>query len=258
MLTSRYLVSNRTTIIANDVGFAVEYRPVYQRQISVYKGIDNDLEFQILNRDQKPVGLTGFEIKFIAFDENKNLVLDKTGEILIANKGLCKVTITENDMFNIKQQYLSYNIYLVDSNNDKKLTYTDVHYGNSGTIFVSSDAFPGPRATHSVTQFQRETVNEPEFISETLEAQPGINGNEALHTAAIYTNNYVGTVTVQATLQNQITGNNTDMWADIDTVTFDGTETEPKPVNFNGVYSYLRFRTSAEPTDKITKILVRN
>lgn len=258
MLTSRYLVSNRTKIIANDVGFTVEYRPVYQRTISVYKGIDNDLEFQILNRDQKPIALTDYEIKFIAFDENKSLVLEKTASILISNKGLCKVTISENDLLNIKQQYISYNIYLVDSNNDKKLTYTDVHYGNSGTIYVSSEAFPGPRATYEVTQFQRLIQDEPEFVSETITAEPGINGNEALHTAAIYTNGYTGTVTIQATLQNQVLGNNTDIWADIDTVTFDGTETAPTPVNFNGVYSYLRFITSETPVDKVTKILVRN
>lgn len=258
MLTSRYLVSNRTKIIANDVGFAVEYRPVYQRTISVYKGIDNELEFQILNRDQKPVGLTGFEIKFIAFDENKNLVLEKDGTILIANKGLCSVTIDENSLLNVKQQYLSYNIYLVDTNNEKKLTYTDVHYGNSGTIYVSSQAFPGPRTSYSVTQFQREVVDEPQFISETVTAEPALNGNEALHTAAIYTSGFTGTVTVQATLQNQITGNNTDMWADVATVTFDGTETEPTPVNFNGVFSYLRFQASEDPTGKVSKILVRN
>jgi len=258
MLTARYLVSNRTAIIANDVGFAVEYRPVYKRTISVYKGIDNDLEFQILNRDQKPVSLSGYEIKFIAFDEDKNLILEKDAEVLISNKGLCKVIVGDNDLLNVKQQYLSYNIYLVDSNNDKKLTYTDVHYGNSGSIFVSSEAFPGPRDTYQVSQFQRETINEPEFISETLEAQPGINGNEALHTAAIYSSGYAGTVTVQATLQNQITGNNTDIWTDISTVTFTGAETEPVAVNFNGVFSYLRFRTSVTPVNTIEKILVRN
>ena len=39
---------------------------------------------------------------------------------------------------------------------------------------------------------------------------------------------------------------------------FDGTETEPKVSNFNGVYNYLRFETTADPANTITKILVRN
>ena len=40
-----------------------------------------------------------------------------------------------------------------------------------------------------------------------------INGNEALHTAAVYTSSYIGDVVVQATLDNQVTGST--QWADI-------------------------------------------
>ena len=59
---------------------------------------------------------------------------------------------------------------------------------------------------------------------------------------------------MQATLDNQVIG--TTNWADVATITLAGTETEPTAVNFNGVYSYLRFKTTADPADKITKILV--
>ena len=72
----------------------------------------------------------------------------------------------------------------------------------------------------------------------------------------MYTDSYIGNVTVQGTLENQVTGSTN--WSDISTLTFTGSETTPIPTNFNGVYSYLRFKTSANPADKITKILVRN
>ena len=42
-LIPRYLVNNKTTLIANDAGFITEYRTVYQRHIKVYRGIDNVL-----------------------------------------------------------------------------------------------------------------------------------------------------------------------------------------------------------------------
>jgi len=100
------------------------------------------------------------------------------------------------------------------------------------------------------------TEDDSYWISETLDAEPGINGNEALHTAVIYTDSYTGDVVVQATLDNQVTG--TTSWADVATVTFTGSETEPKPVNFNGVYSHLRFKSTADPANKISKVLVRN
>jgi hypothetical protein len=72
----------------------------------------------------------------------------------------------------------------------------------------------------------------------------------------VYTSSYTGDVVVQATLDNQV--NESTQWADIATLTFTGSETDPMPVNFNGVFSALRFKLDADPADKITKVLVRN
>jgi len=132
---------------------------------------------------------------------------------------------------------------------------TDTHFGADGIIYVQGDAFPGPKESYSITTFTKESVSLDIWNSEALDAQPGINGNEALHTAAIYTDNFAGDVLVQGTLDNQVTGNTT--WANITTASISASDTLI-PVNFNGVYSYLRFQTSANPTDKISKILVRN
>jgi hypothetical protein len=144
----------------------------------------------------------------------------------------------------------------VDSNNNKTLTYNDEHFDAVGIMYVNSQSFPGPRSTYSVTQFQQLSFDDMTWASESLNAEPAINGNEALHTAVIYTEGYVGDITVQATLENQITG--TTEWADIDTITFSGTENEPTPINFNGVFSYLRFVADTDPANTVTKILVRN
>jgi hypothetical protein len=72
----------------------------------------------------------------------------------------------------------------------------------------------------------------------------------------VYTSEYTGDVVVQATLDNQVT--ESTQWADIATLSFVGAEITPVPVNFNGVFSFLRFKTDADPADTITKILVRN
>lgn len=266
-LTPRYLVKNRTTVVANEAGFVTEYKPVYSRQLKVFKGIDNVLEFRVLNADQKPVDIRSYTPKFQAFDENKNLVIEHdgvaiTGDDSAAIRGLFKVTVTANDLLNIKEQFLNYSIHLVDSNLDSVLTYSSEYFENSGTIKVSAEAYPGPRATYSVATFNEDSglagIEDSVWYSESINAEPAINGNEALHTAAVYTNGYVGNVVVQATLDNQITSNNTNDWADIATLTFDGTETTPVSVNFNGVFSHLRFKTTADPDTKISKILVRN
>ena len=258
-LTPRYLVNNRTTIVTNEAGFITEYRPVYQRQLNVYRGIDNVLDFKVLNADQKPIDITAYTPKFQAFDSDDRLIIEHDGTIIVgddsaASRGLFKVTITDNDLLNIDQQYLKYNIHLVNNTDSTNvITYADSHFGMNANIYVSSGAFPGPAATGIVTTF---TADAGVWNSEALNAQPGINGNDALHTAVVYTTSYVGDVTVQATLENQVTG--TTVWSDIATLTLTGTETEPTPVNFNGVFGYLRFVASADPANTITKILVRN
>jgi len=259
-LLPRYLCNNITTVIADMAGFITEYRPVYSKQLQVYKGIDNVLEFRLLNADQKPVDITSYTPKFVAFDETNQMVLEKDATILddgsTVTRGKFKVTVTENELLNLKQQYLSYNIYLVETDGDKVLTYSQPNFGNDGVIYVNGTTFPGPLNSYSVTTFEQEAPAIETWYSETVDAQPAINGNEALHTAVVYTSSYTGDVVVQATLDNQVT--ESTQWADIASITLQGYETLPSPVNFNGVFSHIRFKATANPADKITKVLVRN
>jgi hypothetical protein len=259
MQTSRYLVKNRVTIVTNEAGHITEYKPVYSRNINVYKGIDNVLEFRLKNPDQKPIDTTTVTPKFMLFDENRQQVIPTIDGVVLDDgstqtRGLFKVTIPENELLNLQQQYLSYTIYLENADGTKTLTYANEWTEASGIIYLSSDAFPGPAATLSVEQF---TQNDTVWYSETLDAQPEINGNTALHTAVIYPNDFSGNVTVQATLDNQIIGNQNVNWTDVATVTMFN-ETTPQPVNFYGVFSHLRFKTTSNPANKISKILVRN
>ena len=259
-LLPRYLCNNTTTLLADVAGTITEYRPVYTKQLQLYKGIDNVLEFRLLNADQKPVDITSYTPKLVAFDETNQMVLEKDCTILddgsTVTRGKFKLTVTENELLNVKQQYLSYNIYLVETDGDKVLTYSQPNFGNDAIIYVNARTFPGPLNSYSVTSFEQEAPAIETWYSETVDAQPAINGNEALHTVAAYTSSYIGDIVVQATLDNQVTG--TTQWADIATMQLGGSETTPTPINFNGVFSHIRFKATANPADKITKVLVRN
>jgi len=257
-LTPRYLVKNRTLIISNEVGFVTEYRPVYQRELQVYRGIDNVLEFQILNGDQKAVHLNGRTARFVAFDSHRNLIIDRDATTINANKGLVSVTISDNDVLNVKQQYLHYNVFLVNEDTTRTLTYTDEHFNANAVIYLSSKVYPGPKASIVVDRFFPPTGGSTTYTTEGISAEPGINGNEALHTAVIYTTGYVGDVIIEATLENQLTDEDQMTWTEIERVTLDGSEDEPVAINFTGVYSYIRFLSTADPDTTITKILIRN
>lgn len=260
-LVPRYLVNDRIIVVSNDAGFVTEFRPVYSRTIKVYKGIDNTIQFRLLNADQKPVTIEDSPV-FVAFDENQSKIIERsctvTDDSTTETRGMFEVEITENDLLNIQQQYISFNIYLEATDGQRQVTYSNRNFDSMGIIYIDSRSYPGPKSAQELAFF----VEEDDYWvagstdATKITASPGLNGNEALHTVAVYTNEFVGTVEVQATLDNQISGLNN--WTTVSTLTFDGTESEPVPANFNGVFTYLRFKASADPADKITKILVRN
>lgn len=232
---------------------------MYTRQLQVYKGIDNVLQFRLLNADQKPVDVSGYVPRFVAFDENSNLAIEHEGDVIddsgSASRGLFSVTISEQDLYNIDQQYLRYNVYLVDYDNNKTLTYSNANFDNGSSIFVSGDAFPGPRESIQVSNFYLENSASDNWYSEAAELIPSVNGTSDIYTIVFYTDKYEGDVYIQATLDDQI--NSGTVWSTIDKVCFTGCEEEPVAVNVSGVFAKIRFKITQDPNDQIEKILIR-
>lgn len=261
-LTPRYLVSNKTVLVADLSDNITEYRKLYERNLTVVRGIDNVLLFEIKNADQKPVSILNvYTPKVQIFDEKDVLVISKDGTVKETStpnyKGQFTLTLTENELLGVKGQYLKYVVFLnKTADGSDTITYADTAFGPSGTIEIISTAFPGPLASYSITTFVQSETDV--YYSETISAQPAINGNEALHTAAFYTTNFTGTFTIQATLENQVTG--TTQWTDVASLAV-SQPSEPKYVNFNGVFSHLRVKYERDENDStgtVDKILIRN
>ena len=82
-LTYRYLATNKSVLIADLTNNITEYRPVYTRNINVVRGIDNTIQFNVLNADQKAVSiLNTYTPKFKAYDENNRLVVERDGTVI--------------------------------------------------------------------------------------------------------------------------------------------------------------------------------
>ena len=264
--TSIYLLNQRQIIISNDSGFLTEYRPVYEKNLQVYKGIDNTLQFRLYNADQKAIDISSLTPYFVAYDENKSIVIEKIGNSLqtndstvFTNKGLFTIQLTAADLQNLDNQYITYSIYFKNAENENVLTYTNSHFGGVNYIKLNDSMYPDPQPTITVTTFTEEVVlgnNTSEWISESAYAKPEANNNDALHSVVVYTNNYIGDIVIQGTLENQVS-EFTD-WVDVDTFTFSGSETTPTYKNINGVFTYLRFVASADTENTIEKILIRN
>tara|TARA_Y100000022_G_scaffold91041_1_gene78538 strand:- start:6424 stop:7191 length:768 start_codon:yes stop_codon:yes gene_type:complete len=253
-LVSRYLATNHSVVVSDGFTGKTEYRKVYQRNIKITKGIDNVITFEIKNSDHKPLSILNTYTPYVeVFTEDDVLLKRYIGTIKETStpsyKGQFTINITDADTLNIDGQYLSYVVYLnktADATNT--LTYADDQFGPSGTIELTGSAFPGARDSKEVVTFLNDT-------SSVVDAEPHINSNVALHTAAIYSTGFAGTVKIQGTL-----GDNTSTsWFDITTATL-SSPTTPHYVNFNGVFSFLRFvkTNDAGNSGSIDKILVRN
>lgn len=259
-LVPKYLLNNSVTLTANLAGEITEYRAVYQRNINVVRGIDNTIQFNVLNADQKPVSILNiYTPKFKLYDENNRLIVERDGTIIETTTpskvGHFTVTISESDLLNVKSQYLHYSVFLQNNtDNTKTILHSGTNFENKGTMFVSSQEFPGPLNSYSVTTFTEENPSSGIFLSEIVTAEPTINGNSALHTVAYYLDSAEGDIIVQGTLDNQ--PNSHTFWYDIDTTTALSTDTI-KYINFNGVYNHLRFKHTLT-AGSITKVLIRN
>lgn len=254
-LVSRYLVQNHSVVVLDDfVGKPVEYRKVYQKNIKVAKGIDNVITFEVKNSDQKPVSILNTYTPYVeVFTENNVLLKKYLGtikETATPNyKGQFTINIADGDTVNIDSQYLSYTVYLYkDNDQTNTITYADSQFGISGTIELTGNAFPGPIDSKVITTWVNNT-------STVIDAQPEINSNTALHTIAIYSTDFAGTVTIQGTLD----ANDSISWFDISTETL-ATPATPYYANFNGVFSNIRFKYANDSgnTGTIDKILLRN
>jgi hypothetical protein len=117
-------------------------------------------------------------------------------------------------------------------------TYADTYYGVSGRLHLKQDAYPILQPSQEIVSFNRSynsSIAKYEHSSGSVYAYPEFNGNQALHTMAIYMKKFKGTVYIQGTLSN-IPGFN---YSTISTKVYNGFSGIDY-VNFNGVYTYVR------------------
>ena len=214
---SSYLYSNRIQLIADvtalDATYPVEWKIVYQRPVKIYKGVDNVIELDVKNADQKRIDIFGKTIKFVVMDQTDKEINTYTATVLDdgsttpALKGLAKVTIAEGDLTALDPQYLKYSVYMLNSDTTKTLMYGDASFGGHGTLEVLSGITPKVRPTQTYDDFQQETNYQGLTFAERIityyssaipvkfyEAEPTTSAE-----ITVTLTDFVGTVGVQGT-----------------------------------------------------------
>lgn len=190
---SSYLYQNRVQILADLAGFNVEYTNVYQRNVKIYNGIDNTIEFDIKNADQKRIDLSTFSVI-------KMHVMDATGKALACSpyivvptalKGIAKVTIPLLDLRNLTGQYLQYSLTATKDNADVIL-YADSRFGALGKIELINNVIPW--------------TSRPVQIYNSFTGEIDLLGNVINHTSAIPSTFYEAEITPALMFTIEMTG----------------------------------------------------
>lgn len=154
---SSYLYSNRIELLADLAGFTVEFTNVYQRHIKIYAGIDNFLEFDIKNADQKRVDLTTVSnIEMNVMDAQGNALANSPYTVTPTSaKGIATVVIPQDDLADLDPQFLKYSVSCLKDGRDT-LLYADSRFGAVGTLELVGNAMPTFRDTRAYTSFTAE------------------------------------------------------------------------------------------------------
>jgi len=254
---SRYLLSQ--LVIAYVSGYHGRNSKVYDRRLTLHRGVSNPISFTFKNEDQKAQDITSKTYEFTVIDtESKKSVLTKTLTILddgstVSTKGDASCTITEGDLLELDAKFYNFSVKEVKSDGSREVTYANTGYAAAGTIELLDGAYPEFTASTSVSTF---TLSSDTFTSSAIDGKPGINNNQALHTIAIYPNNFSGTLKVEGTMVSTSPTDNDYFTITTSTLS---SASSVSSLNFTGVFQNVRFvadRTSGT-TGRIDKILYR-
>ena len=218
--TTVYLYQQITKVLLVDTSggyFTARYDPVYAKQLTVNKGVDNVLLFEFINQEEKPVNITGSTFIFRLMNQTGDqLLVEKPMVTLSATLGRVKVVLDNEDTINITAQPGSYSIQrtagdyvqaaYVDANSGAR---ADCNIVNSVLpAFVPSEMLTIPTIYGKAQQLVPGPTNWPDWalypqpvnttqLTEFFSSHMPTNG-QSLTTVKMDLDHFTGTVKFQA------------------------------------------------------------
>jgi hypothetical protein len=240
---------------------------VYNRNLKIYRSVDNRIDLQVRNSDQKAANINNSTLVFnIITREGNDLVMSKDCTTISSSSGKVYVTLTQADLYLLDLGFYNYTITqevrdTIDSDNYRVISktpmYQDSQYGAIATLEVSGDVLGYSEPSIVVDKFEyinpaTTGYNDAKYYTSSyIDAIGNTQVAQSLHTFQIYSTNYTGTVKIQGSLSE---GGTPHVWTDISTLTL--TATNQTYANVVGKYNFFRIR-HYPTTGTVDKILFR-
>lgn len=229
-LISVYLYPNKIDVFTNTLAAwqPERYRRVYNRNLKIHRGVDNRIDLQVRNSDQKTQDITGSYLVFnLVNRESKELILQKDCVIQSASGGKAYVILYNSELRYIEPGFYQYSVNTETRtlNGNTHVTtarsslYIDSQYGAFSPLEITGDVFGEPVDSLVIKEFKNYQPYNPNtelyYISSIIDAQPQYNIPQSLHTFQFNMTNYIGDIIIQG---SQSAGGNPERWVDLETI----------------------------------------
>ena len=125
--------------------------PVYSKPLTLHKGVDNQLAFQFLNQEQKPVNVTGVDItcRILNYQGNQ-ILLQKSLTPQLAVNGICSLFVNAADLADIDAQQCYYTLEIPVGSFDFPV-FVDQNAGGRGDLNIVNSILPSFVPSEKVT-----------------------------------------------------------------------------------------------------------
>ena len=262
---SSYLYSNRIQAVVNLAASPLEWRIVYQRKFKIYQGLDNVLELDVKNVEQKRINITTYAMKFVIMDQLNQEVYAGNVNTATGKKGIGLMTIPATALNTITPQFLKYTVYILNGDTTKTPVYGDTQFGVTGTMDLLGGAMPTGLPPKTIKTFTYEIdVNDPtwqtrNYYSEAVEINPvndGVGSGEV--ELEFFFSSLAAGVTVQTT--TGIIVSTSTIWDDVETfnvTTPTTTVTKTYPVSSDTNWLRIAYTAQANAAGTIDKVIAR-
>jgi hypothetical protein len=125
--------------------------PVYAKPLTLHKGVDNQLQFQFLNQEQKPVDITGKSItcRILNYEGNQ-VLLQKALTLQLPATGICALILNAADLENIEAQKCYYTLEIPVGDFDYPV-FVDQNAGARGVLNIVNSVLPNFVPSYEIT-----------------------------------------------------------------------------------------------------------
>ena len=149
--TSVFLYTQRQIVVLVTGNSVRKYMPVYAKPLTLHKGVDNQIQFQFINQEQKPVDITGKEItcRIISYQGTK-ILLQKALTLQLPVTGIASLFVSPVDLEDIDAQKCYYSLEIPTGQFDFPV-FVDQNAGARGDLNIVNSVLPSFVPSYQVT-----------------------------------------------------------------------------------------------------------